>query len=494
MTEIIRRATVEDIVAHRNKALALYSIAYERIADAAEAIKQAAAAGQQASPGITSYNWNSDTARRCFLGGIEVPDRDSYTKEARKLTDIDVWSHIIKMTDLERLMDKAAKDQLRRDLMDEPPEVTIENIFATLDRFSGEAGMIFRRGIANVFSGLDRRFRSHDGWKIGSRVILTRAFDERGWWNHYRNERDAIQDIERTFFVLDGQKPPPNYAGLIGAIETARAGRHGARQSEAESDFFKIRIFMNGNAHVWFKRDDLVARVNQLLGEYYGASIPEEREPDADTGLHDAKTTPAKRYGFFPTPTAAADEVFRDVSMMRAKDKPPLRVLEPSAGTGNLARRCIIRLADFDAWGRERYGSEYRFDNEIDCIEIQPHLAEALRAEGIFRRVVCADFLGIKPDPDRLYDRIIMNPPFDRERDIDHVMHALSFLAPDGLLVAIMSAGTEFRETRKSIAFRALMESMGARWRDLPPGSFAEVGTYANTIIVKVWKDGRKAW
>jgi hypothetical protein len=66
----------------------------------------------------------------------------------------------------------------------------------------------------------------------------------------------------------------------------------------------------------------------------------------------------------------------------------------------------------------------------------------------------------VQPDPGALYDRVIANPPFDCERDIDHVMHALRFLAPDGCLTAIMSAGTEFRETRKAIAFRALMDDI----------------------------------
>ncbi|MGL4959771.1 MAG: hypothetical protein ACRC67_00960 [Inquilinus sp.] len=88
--------------------------------------------------------------------------------------------------------------------------------------------------------------------------------------------------------------------------------------------------------------------------------------------------------------------------------------------------------------------------------------------------------------------RVIMNPPFDRERDIDHVIHALDFLAPNGQLVAIMSAGTEFRETRKSIAFRALMETMNASWSDMPLGYFSSVGTNCSTVIPRVWKDGRR--
>ena len=40
-----------------------------------------------------------------------------------------------------------------------------------------------------------------------------------------------------------------------------------------------------------------------------------------------------------------------------------------------------------------------------------------------------------------------------------------------------MSAGTQFRETKKAIAFRVLMTKLNATWEDLPAGSFAEAGT-----------------
>jgi hypothetical protein len=77
-----------------------------------------------------------------------------------------------------------------------------------------------------------------------------------------------------------------------------------------------------------------------------------------------------------------------------------------------------------------------------------------------------------------------MNPPFDDERDIDHVTHALKFIKPDGWLLAIMSAGVEFRETRKATAFRKLIETRKGWMVDLPAGSFASVGTYVNTVLV----------
>jgi hypothetical protein len=58
-------------------------------------------------------------------------------------------------------------------------------------------------------------------------------------------------------------------------------------------------------------------------------------------------------------------------------------------------------------------------------------------------------------------------------------------------LISIMSAGTEFRESKKTTQFRALMEQMKAQWQDLPAGSFSSAGTNINTLILRVWADGR---
>ena len=471
---IVPRATIRDMVRRRQAALDAFLMAHTVMTDAAKALPVAWSAYQAIGPGKeNAYTQMTKEEDQHFLHHIQIPDLAAYQTTARKVVDRRMWSSLIELTELEKLMDKQAKDELRKQLMDNPPEATEENIFATLQTFAADAGTIFKRGIANCFSKLDRRFRSHNGWKIGSRVVLSYAFDEWGSWSYGRNHRDTLHDIDRTFHVMDGGKTPEVYGGIVAAIdESRRGGGFGRRQSECESDYFKIRCFKNGNAHVWFKRDDLLAKVNKLLGEYYGEVIPEEREPDKDTGLHTPKTSLAKNYGFYPTPDRPADELISAAQLYRRADEPQLRVLEPSAGTGNLAGRCVEKGAI------------------VDCIEVQPDLAQNMARSGLYRQVMSGDFLRVQPAAN--YDRVVMNPPFDRERDIDHVMHALKFLKPDGCLIAIMSAGTEFRETRKSVAFRDLMDKMGAQWRDMPAGSFASVGTYCNTIMLRVWKDGRQ--
>jgi 16S rRNA G1207 methylase RsmC len=101
------------------------------------------------------------------------------------------------------------------------------------------------------------------------------------------------------------------------------------------------------------------------------------------------------------------------------------------------------------------------------------------------KMVVHADFLASRPSP--VYDRICMNPPFaPRQADIRHVSHAMGFLKPGGRLVAIMSAGTMFRQNSLAVAFRATLGALNASFTDLPPGSFKESGTMVNACIVTV--------
>ena len=177
----------------------------------------------------------------------------------------------------------------------------------------------------------------------------------------------------------------------------------------------------------------------------------------------------------------AAEQLLRHVPYGEA----PRRILEPSAGTGNLAF-LAAQPREVGSWNERR-----KVRDIVDAIEIQPDLAAKLRDSGRLNSVTCGDFLRIEPNG-TLYDGVIMNPPFDRQRDIDHVTHALKFIKSDGFLLAIMSAGVEFRETAKAAAFRKLLDTRKGWIVDLPDGAFAPVGTYVNTVLVGI--GARKAW
>ena len=92
------------------------------------------------------------------------------------------------------------------------------------------------------------------------------------------------------------------------------------------------------------------------------------------------------------------------------------------------------------------------------------------------------DFM--KLETSQTFDRVCMNPPFEKRQDVKHVLKAFSMLKPGGKLVSIMSAGVTFREDKMGKEFRDFVKSHNGRIIDLPEGSFKESGTGVNTVIV----------
>jgi predicted RNA methylase len=188
------------------------------------------------------------------------------------------------------------------------------------------------------------------------------------------------------------------------------------------------------------KREELRARLEQC----------KNRETRAEV-IRPLLTIP----NFFPTP---APLVSRALSL--ADLRPGLRVLEPSCGKGDLA----LPLAASGC--------------AVECVERVHALAEVSRAAGLSVR--CADFLAISPnDFPHLFDRVVMNPPFERGSARLHVLHAWEFVADGGDLVAIVDSTTANRL---------------AEWCDynepLPSGSFeaSERPTSVNTALIQKTK------
>lgn len=461
MTQLMLRASIDEIEGYRNSALAKYAQAFDLLEEARDFAAKAAPSGHSA--GKFNDEAMRDLAPR-WSGHHAEKRRADFLDNMRKATDSAVWDHLILAHGFERLMDATAREQFRQQLRDNPPEATADNCYTTLSALLGDADLIFKRGIATAFSKLDRRFRSHDGFKIGTRVVLDRAFSDWGGWNHYGHKEETLRDIERTLCVLDGKQHPERMGGIIGVIEDARRAASKGLQMGAfrcENEYFDFRAFKNGNAHVWFKRADLVKKVNLLLADYYGEAVG--ASPDVAEQPEIFNRSIAKNFGEFFTPAGVVSWIMDEAQLY---DNPT--VLEPSAGHGAIAKAARDKGA------------------KVTCVEIQAKNARELCKIPGLANVICSDFFDVTPSYQGKFDRVLMNPPFDGGRDIDHVTHALTFLKPGGRLVAVMSAGTEYREDSKATKFRALVEARKGRMRDLPAGSFAEAGTMINTILVTI--------
>lgn len=171
--------------------------------------------------------------------------------------------------------------------------------------------------------------------------------------------------------------------------------------------------------------------------------------------------------GFFPTPKKLIEEMIKlgDIQDYYS-------ILEPSAGKGDM----VDVLKDFGI-------------NDVDCIEINYSLRKILELKGY--KLVGTDFLEFN---EKKYDRIIMNPPFERLQDIEHIKKAYDTLNDGGILVSIMSASPFFVSLKKAKEFREWIEEIGAVYykndKDAFKNSFNSTGN--QTYMIKIVKGGLK--
>ena len=118
----------------------------------------------------------------------------------------------------------------------------------------------------------------------------------------------------------------------------------------------------------------------------------------------------------------------------------------------------------------------------IHAVELRPDHVAFLKAQGLAETIWEGDFLEVEPQ--RVYDGVIMNPPFARGDDMRHVLHALKFVRPGGRLAAVVSQCFTFHKGKIVDAFLAAIEKHQGQVVKLPPGTFAHVGTQMETAIV----------
>lgn len=440
------RQTVHDVCETRNRTLEKIEEASKQIQSLNETIRQVKA----------------ELHRLCPTEYINISEILNPLKDAKTQIDAHVWKAVLALSGVDMALDTKTKQEFIKGL-DKPLEATEQNVVSTLETWFFSRNDMMLSGIANVFAGLDRRFRSHNnGWKLTDRIVLTRVFVD-GYVNHWAKTEDKLNDVERIMRVLD--EKPPFLRGSPHAIWQKiyhKRDRHN-ESFEVSNDYFRAKIYKNGNLHLWFLREDLVKKVNLALNQYYNAAIPDDHTPAKTDTIRDKKFDLVVKdfsdnLNYFPTPEHVIDEMFRCVAGTVES------VLDPSCGDGRILKKV-----------QERYSKAI-----TKGIDIAPKWNEAIR--GDFLKMNCEG---------KKYSHIIMNPPFSNDRAVVHVSHALdNWLDRDGQLIAILPASVEFSRKKIDIEFREKIRQIGAVWQDLPVGSFRESGTNVNTIMVVVSRGG----
>jgi predicted RNA methylase len=227
-----------------------------------------------------------------------------------------------------------------------------------------------------------------------------------------------------------------------------------------------VRITQQLDRKLYVKTNDALAALGGTWNKKVKAHVFEV-DPSAaiqaavGDGTYESVQSAEKECGFFPTPVLLAKQI-----VALADIRPTDRVLEPSAGRGRIADEILAACPDVDLW----------------LCEILEGNVEALVGKGYWTSRIFRDFMQFQTSEG--FDRIVMNPPFAKHADIDHVTRAYDMLRPPGRLVAIMAASFQYGGDKKSKAFRALVNNAQGIVFDNAELAFRESGTDVRTVTV----------
>lgn len=217
---------------------------------------------------------------------------------------------------------------------------------------------------------------------------------------------------------------------------------------------------------------DVAKSLNLIGGKWKGGKIAgfvfDENPTELLAKIQGGKNINLKKdYQFFATPDNLCDYLV-DLAGIEEYDM----ILEPSAGQGAIIK-AIQRRHNTDVHYCELMELNRTFLQRIP--RTIPLTANFL----VFAK--SKHFHGT-------FHKIIANPPFSKNQDIDHIRAMYSLLHENGRIVTIASKHWQYASGKKESEFKKWIEQIGAIVEEIPAGSFKESGTNIATCLIIIDK------
>jgi hypothetical protein len=133
---------------------------------------------------------------------------------------------------------------------------------------------------------------------------------------------------------------------------------------------------------------------------------------------------------------------------------PNCKILEPSAGSGNIVDYLMSLGKNLN----------------IDCVELNKELRQTLIDKGY--NVIGNDFLELEPNP--VYDLIIAAPTYKNNVDIIHIQHMYKFLNNRGRIISLTYPAWVTENSSHQREFREWLKDKNYSMRMLEDYSYIE--------------------
>ncbi|HAT2781381.1 TPA: DUF4942 domain-containing protein [Citrobacter koseri] len=264
LSELICSTSIERIVTGRNVALKQIEQLIEQL-DAISRLTSEIGGG-------TAQDWAMKSGHRYDSWLTEKADK-AMPAVTRNI-DRSIWRDLMLRSGMMALMDAQARDQWHKNLEEgELPAISEAHILSTFEQLHLNKMDVFERGIINVFKGLSWDYKTNSPYSFGKKIIVNNLVTHNRWgfslnWGW---RRDQLADLERMLFLLDG-KPISDNRGDV-TIRLMDHIRDNPSKDVYEDDFFSIRYFQKGTAHITFKRCDLTEKMNDIVAKHYPGAL-----------------------------------------------------------------------------------------------------------------------------------------------------------------------------------------------------------------------------
>ncbi|EMZ5184884.1 DUF4942 domain-containing protein [Yersinia enterocolitica] len=258
--ELICSTSIERIVTGRDAALMQITQIIEQL-DAISRLTSEIGGG-------TAQDWGMKAGHRYYSWLTEKVDKG--LPAVTRNIDRNIWRDLMLKSGMMALMDAQARDQWHKNLEEgDLPAISEANILSTFEQLHLNKLDVFERGIINVFKGLSWNYKTNSPCSFGKKIIVNNlvTYNRWGFSLNWGWRRDQLADLERMLFLLDS-KPIPDNRGDI-STRLMEHIRDNPAKDVYEDEFFSIRYFQKGTAHLTFKRLDLIERMYDIIAKHY---------------------------------------------------------------------------------------------------------------------------------------------------------------------------------------------------------------------------------
>lgn len=184
---------------------------------------------------------------------------------------------------------------------------------------------------------------------------------------------------------------------------------------------------------------------------------------------NDEKKNLKKEFQFFPTPETLADKMVKLANIQEYDS-----VLEPSAGQGAIIKAIQKLYPD-------------QLVHYCELMELNRNFLTKIPNT----QYLTDNFLKLSKIPILIgfFDKIIANPPFTKNQDIQHIYQMWDCLKEGGKIITVASKHWQYSNGKTETEFkRWLCHEIDANITDIEDGMFSESGTNISTVLIEINK------